>query len=343
MSTATCPKCGAAVDPADRFCESCGTTTSSVRRAAIPRHGQRHETPAAPCVDCGNATYIDDYCAVCGQRRAEPARDQADLDGIVLITDCGIAHPRNEDAAAAGIVSLGSGEQRRAIAVTVCDGVSSSEAAHTTAVNASTAGVDAMLTALAASRDARSVVLAGLAHAATAAAAAGTHSLDPTMAPSCTYAAVAVLPTSTGSVHIAVGNVGDSRVYWLPEPPAPVQCLTVDDSLAQELISAGIAADSEAVQAGAHTLTRWLGADAESTPWSDTIVGEITTAERGVLLMCTDGLWNYLPKADDIAGFCTGRDASAAAVALVDYALGAGGQDNITVAVIPIGGPHEFG
>ena len=54
--------------------------------------------------------------------------------------------------------------------------------------------------------------------------------------------------------------------------------------------------------------------------------------------MCTDGLWNYLPEADDIARFCAGTDAAAAARALVDYALRAGGQDNITVVVIPIGG-----
>ena len=66
-------------------------------------------------------------------------------------------------------------------------------------------------------------------------------------------------------MEITVGNVGDSRVYWLPEPPAPARCLTVDDSVAQELITAGVPADSEAVQAGAHTLTRWLGADAEPT------------------------------------------------------------------------------
>ena len=104
------------------------------------------------------------------------------------------------------------------------------------------------------------------------------------------------------------------------------------------MITAGVPAESEAVQAGAHTLTRWLGADAEPTPWSDSSVRTITIAERGVLLMCTDGLWNYLPEADDIARICVGTDAAEAARALVDYALSAGGQDNITVAVIPIGG-----
>ena len=331
-----CMQCGAAVVSADLFCESCGAILCAVRRVAIPGQAGSQELP---CADCGSATYVDEYCAACGNRRAEPARDQADLDGIVLITDRGLEHARNEDAAAAGIIASAAGEGASAIAVTVCDGVSTSADAHTAAVSASTAGVEAMLRALAASRQTRSAVLAGLTDAAIAAASAGLGSVDPTVAPSCTYAAAIIVPAEAG-VEITVGNVGDSRVYWLPEPPAPAQRLTVDDSLAQELITAGASADSEAVQAGAHTLTRWLGADAEPTPWSDSSVRTMTTTARGVLVMCTDGLWNYLPEADDIAPFCTGKDADAAGCELVDYALGAGGQDNVTVAVIPIGGPQ---
>ena len=197
-----------------------------------------------------------------------------------------------------------------------------------------------MLNALAAARTPQSAVLAGLTEAAKAAAVAGADTSDLAIAPSCTYAAVAVVPNSTGAMEIAVGNVGDSRVYWIPDPPTHARCLTVDDSVAQELISAGVASESEAVQAGAHTLTRWLGADAEPTPWSDSSVRPITVAEPGVLLVCSDGLWNYLPEADDIARICVGNDSTAAARALVDYALSAGGQDNVTVAVIPIGGPQ---
>ena len=328
-------RCGATVVAADRFCESCGTVLSPVRRVAIPGTARDESTV---CTDCGDGRYLDQYCSVCGHRRAEPDREQADLDGIVLVTDRGLEHARNEDAAAAGTVACGSAELPHAVAVAVCDGVSTSTAAEMAAKSASTAGVEAMLNALAASRKPQSAVLAGLTDAAKAAAAAGADSLDPTMAPSCTYAAVAVVPTSAGAVEIAVGNVGDSRVYWLPEPPSPAQCLTVDDSLAQELIAAGVAADSKAVEAGAHTLTRWLGADAESAPWSDSNVRSITTAERGVLLMCTDGLWNYLPDAAEIARIYARNDTTAGAYALIDYALAAGGQDNITVAVIPIGG-----
>ena len=337
-----CMRCGATVVPADRFCESCGTILCAVRRAAIPRPARSMEAPG-PCADCGSETYVDDYCAACGSRCAEPDRDETTLDGIVLITDRGVEHTRNEDAAAAGIVASGQdGRDGRdgldAVAVAICDGVSTSIAAETAAVSASTAGVDAMLKAIAASNKSRAAVLAGLADAAQAAASAGLASMDPSMAPSCTYTAATIIPAPGGAVQISVGNVGDSRVYWLPDPPEPPQCLTVDDSLAQELISAGVPADSDAVLSGAHTLTRWLGADAELAPWSESSVRTITTADRGAVVMCTDGLWNYLPEADDIARVCAGNEPKAAARALVDYALRAGGHDNITVVVIPIGG-----
>jgi serine/threonine protein phosphatase PrpC len=68
-------------------------------------------------------------------------------------------------------------------------------------------------------------------------------------------------------------------------------------------------------------------------------VQTITSDGPGSLLLCSDGLWNYLPDAGDIARFCSGDDAKAAARALTQYALDAGGQDNITVVIVPIGGP----
>ena len=145
---------------------------------------------------------------------------------------------------------------------------------------------------------------------------------------------------STGNeVHIAVANVGDSRVYWLPHPPAQPQCLTVDDTLAQDLISGGIPADAPAVVRGAHTLTRWFGADADRPLFDESSVSTMTTADRGVLVLCSDGLHNYLPEADDIATFFNGTAPTEAARALVDYAISAGGHDNITVIVVPVGDP----
>ena len=69
----TCMQCGAISVP----------PTGSVRAAAPccggspGRHPGQAQSQEIPCADCGGATYVDDYCAACGNRRAEPARDQA--------------------------------------------------------------------------------------------------------------------------------------------------------------------------------------------------------------------------------------------------------------------------
>ena len=262
-----------------------------------------------------------------------PDRDENQLDGIVLITDRGIEHTRNEDAGAAGV--LANSGASYAIAAVVCDGVSTSADAQNASRAASVAGVDAMLNVLAGSGDLTSVMVAGLTDAANAAAeSTSPEGLSPA---SCTYTAAVVVPSSDGGVQIAIANVGDSRVYWLPEPPAKPQCLTVDDTVAQQLMAAGVSPDSPAVLRGAHTLTRWFGRDADRETWDESNVYTITTTDRGAVLLCSDGLHNYLPEASDIAKFCDGTLPLEADRELVDHALRAGGHDNITVIIIPIG------
>jgi serine/threonine protein phosphatase PrpC len=267
-----------------------------------------------------------------------PDRDENHLDAVVLITDRGVQHIRNEDAGAAGTVVGAPGTQ--AIAAVVCDGVSTSSEGQNSARAASVAGVDAMVNALAASRDLTTVMMAGLTDAADAAATARSGGDDSLPASSCTYTA-AVVVSIGDEAHIAVANIGDSRVYWLPDPPAQPHRLTVDNTLAQDLISGGIPADSPVVERGAHTLTRWFGADADQPLFDESDVSTMTTADRGVVVLCSDGLHNYLPEAVDIAGFFNGAAPTDAARALVDYALRAGGHDNITVIVIPVGDSTE--
>lgn len=270
--------------------------------------------------------------------RTDSDRDEAALGGIAVVTDRGITHARNEDAATAGILVAGpenADGPSHAIAVVVCDGVSSSINPQVASAAAAQAGIASILDALASSGDPRAAMLAGLAAAARAAAQPEPQT---GLAGSCTFTAVIVIPAAGGTAAVTIGNVGDSRSYWLPDPPAVAQQLTVDDSLAQELISAGAAAQSEAVLRGAHTLTRWLGADSEPTPWAETGVRTVTVTGPGVLVVCSDGLWNYLPDAGDLREFCTGTDVLAVARALTDHAVQSGGHDNITVAVIPVAG-----
>ena len=302
-----CPQCATPVRDSDQYCANCDAALGIIARVSIPR-------PTAP------------------------DRDEAQLGDVALITDRGLLHHRNEDAAAAGTV-LNRGQP--ALAVAVCDGVSSSDDPQRASAAASKAGTEAMLAALGADRAARWAMRSGLAEAARAAAALGA-SGSVSMAPSCTFTAAIVVPAADGTAEITVGNVGDSRVYWFPESDESAQQLTVDDSLAQELITAGVPADSAAVQRGAHTLTRWLGADNDEQPWSDSSVYTVTAEGPGSVVLCSDGLWNYLPETADLDPFFPSADAIATARALTEFALAAGGQDNITVVVISVGKGHEF-
>ena len=60
-------------------------------------------------------------------------------------------------------------------------------------------------------------------------------------------------------------------------------------------------------------------------------------AGPGLVLVCSDGLWNYAPKPADIAAVIRAASDETNAVEvtrlLVNYALARGGQDNVSVGV----------
>jgi serine/threonine protein phosphatase PrpC len=57
-------------------------------------------------------------------------------------------------------------------------------------------------------------------------------------------------------------------------------------------------------------------------------------------VLCTDGLWNYAPTAEELGGLIDalpdGAAPAAVARSLADMANDRGGHDNITVAVVDI-------
>jgi serine/threonine protein phosphatase PrpC len=300
------------------------------------------------CDGCGGQHYdADGYCRDCGQLRPEPDRCEADLGAVCMVTDRGIAHARNEDAVAAAVLDSGIAGQPAAMVIAVCDGVSTSEDPQAASGAGVRAGVDASLIALADGRSAEKAVLAGLAAAAQAVRDVAVHDGH---APSCTYVSAVVRGSGDGAVEITVANVGDSRAYWLradtplAREAAPSQRLSSDDSWAQALVDAG-AMDEEAAMNDprAHTLLRWLGADSESKPWSEKCIRTMRTTGPGVLLLCTDGLWNYQSDPAVLAAMATAAAPMLAARELVDFAIRSGGSDNITVALAPVAEPGQFG
>ena len=97
----------------------------------------------------------------------------------------------------------------------------------------------------------------------------------------------------------------------------------------------------------AHALTRCLGPlDSADPPGSSPpstrpfvdVTPDVRTRDLpgpGWLLLCSDGLWNYVPSAADLASLvrAAGPDPAPARIArrLVTHALARGGQDNTTV------------
>jgi serine/threonine protein phosphatase PrpC len=322
----TCPSCGAALGESDRFCEACGAHLGDI--------------PV---------------------RRPE-ARDHQELDvgWAAGVSDRGIHHERNEDA-----LFLASSAPGRLAAV-VCDGVSSSvkaDVASQTAVDVvgglllgaltgdgcapvrtktaassgdlSPAETEVGTGDLARTRRDDGDLTQALTHALTSAVAAAQEAvvaipwtLDQMSAPSCTLVAAAVMEG-----QVTVCSVGDSRAYWFGS--AGAHQLTADDSWAGEQIASGAMTESQAMaDPRAHAITRWLGSDA---PTDAPQFSSFSPSAPGRLLICSDGLWNYAPTPGELLELIDEQppDVSplALARALTNFALAAGGQDNITVVV----------
>lgn len=354
-----CPSCGAEVAAWEAFCEGCGAqlTPSEARPAEVVAeevpvtrvHHNPGEADDAPrdrmCGECGGRIDADGYCEQCGAK-APSERDhfvESPATWVGGVCDRGRRHHRNEDAMA---LSADPAPGSRAVLV-VCDGVSTSD--------------DSDRASLAAARAARGVLVArhpvGMAvpeshvqaltttfheavRAANDAVVAGT---DPASAnaPSCTFAAAGL----DGDL-IVWGNIGDSRVYWMADTGQSVQ-LSVDDSMAQLHMAAGLSRAEAESGPGSHAITRWLGLDA---PDLVPTTGHLTRPGDGWLLVCSDGLWNYASAPEELEEVFArilldnpaATDPTLLAQELVRWANSRGGKDNITVALARLGPLDDF-
>jgi serine/threonine protein phosphatase PrpC len=86
-----------------------------------------------------------------------------------------------------------------------------------------------------------------------------------------------------------------------------------------------------------HAITHWVGPDSPQRPPR---LISIIADRPGRLLLCTDGLWNYVSTVPELTDLLAElpEEASPLSVAraLTDAALARGGEDNITVAVIDV-------
>lgn len=272
------------------------------------------------CVSCGGGTVAPDgHCWDCGT--AQPAfRSHVELTtdgGAAGVSDRGLRRAVNADAMAlstAGAWTVG----------VVCDGVSMSPRPERAAQVAADAGAATTIALLSAGALPETALTEGAIRAARAVTAlAGSHeppgprdapptrARDPLAhgAPACTYVAGVA-----GRDGVWACWVGDSRAYWLPREGVAT-AMTEDDTGEHDALSA------------------WLGADAGRP---EPHLRSFRPSTPGLLLLCTDGLWRHFPTATALRDRTRTRGLDAAR-ALVDHALAAGGQDNITALLLPAG------
>lgn len=300
-------------------------------------------TPSAGtkvCVACRAGRVDNDgYCENCGH--AQPReRDhmEQELESVAAVSDRGLRHHRNEDSFAVSTTALPDGSP--AVVAIVCDGVSSASRPDEASAAAAYAANEALLESLPRGTHPQQAM-----HEAIVAAGESVNLLaqDPGQgqeqdphrhqnAPACTLVGAIM-----ASGLLVVGWVGDSRVYWVPEDrSSPPARLTEDDSWAAQMVAAGLMNEAEAyADERAHAITGWLGADAyELEPHTASFKPD----RPGLVVVCTDGLWNYAESAADMAA-AVPEDAYErplhGAQVLVGHALDGGGHDNVTVALVP--------
>ena len=129
-------------------------------------------------------------------------------------------------------------------------------------------------------------------------------------------------------------NVGDSRVYRLHGDR--LAQLTRDDSEAEDLIDQGLLERNEGARPGfLHALTQAIGGREEVID-VETHIHPLHADKPTRYLICTDGLTDMVITREIERIMVAKRNAKAAATALFQKAMAAGGVDNITVAVIEI-------
>ncbi len=285
------------------------------------------------CPGCGAQRFdADGYCEACGRAQPRP-RDHQEraLAGVCGVSDRGHRHHRNEDAFAVAATSRPGGVP--AVVAVVCDGVSSATRPDEASQAAADTASEYLLESLESGSDPKSAM-----HAAIMAAADRVERLasEGPLEPSRNSPACTIVSAVASEGEVTVGWVGDSRAYWFPDDRSGSERLTLDDSWAARMVEAGLMGEAEAyADPRAHAITGWLGADAvEVEP--HTVV--FTPAVPGVILVCTDGLWNYEESAPALAAVVPADARSQplrAAQELVRFACARGGHDNITVAVLP--------
>jgi PPM family protein phosphatase len=249
--------------------------------------------------------------------------------------------PNQEDAY--GTSTFRTADGREALLALVADGIGG----HQTGERASYLAKTVVVEELVASAPASSEIPGAMARAFQQANQriydeAGTDPSRAGMGTTCT--AVAIIEN-----RLYLAHVGDSRAY-LARGNALHQ-LSIDHTWAQEALAAGRSPEEIRVHPNRGVIKRYLGidltmeTDTRYRPWGapdessavDSATHAVELQTGDCLLLCTDGVHDVLGDADILVALRR-YPAPVAAQRLVDHALKAGAQDNVTALVLDLPG-----
>lgn len=338
VATTVCPRCQTAAVSEDRFCEACGAALDGVSRPADPPTrpvgGERRKT--CRCPRGGADPDEDGFCRTCGFRvAAAPSPDEPSLAyaidaGLAAISDLGRRHRTsgqvNQDAALAARFRDGSA------LLVVADGVSSANGAEAASA-AAVAALRYVLESTDSDEAAPDTMRRAIAAAHAAVRAVEIAEPDPGKDPPESTITAALVRSGIATI----GWVGDSRAYLISGREG--RALTRDDSWLCEVVEKGLMSLEEArTDRRAHAITQCLGMDDLAL---DIHVDAVPIEPGAWLMLCTDGLWNYLDDGMDLAVALAAMPDEADALErcrrLTLHANDRGGHDNISVVMLQVG------
>jgi PPM family protein phosphatase len=297
-----CTKCGANINEGDNFCEDCG---ASLKKKTEPNDS----------ISNNNSAYSN------SMQVTFPVSEITVYDSdMASATNTGRKNRPNEDAG-----TVLKAENGNSILI-VADGVSSSVNATTGSKKA----VEIIKEALAKNDDpAKESVISAIRLANTAIKELPFQEHEDGIYGPETTVVTALVKDDTATI----GWVGDSRAYVIGKENQ--EKLTVDDSWAEMVVAEGIMTAEEAdADRRSHCVTQVLGMHDQQ---AKAHILECKLRAGDILLLCSDGLWNYFPGEKSLLNAITafGRNSEAVHICehLVSLANAAGGHDNITVAV----------
>lgn len=151
--------------------------------------------------------------------------------------------------------------------------------------------------------------------------------------PECAGMGATIAGVGSGPRGLFAFNVGDSRVYKFSRHK--LLQITRDDSVAEELMRAGLLTRDSVRPGNLHSLTRAIGGRVEPMDVKPH-VHALSVAKRARFLVCSDGITDLLPQPVLQETIATVPEPAAAVRRLFDQAMEAGGLDNITVAVFDV-------